>query len=178
MNLVSIKFNKGKRSYIRGFVGTIGLQYFEIELQRTSLSCFISKTIKAALCSNIIGKGVKAISPPKPSAFILIKAQNLLGKSLPRFRHDCKIAIQNIIHFRAIFQKEPMANTLIAHIVVNIKIIGSMNGYPTIMAIPDGVSFDKSTTHGLACKMKMNAVTTKGIFLTQVSEFGIGKRTC
>ena len=115
----------------RANVGRLRLAVRVLDRQRhfesTRFGRFKAIAIAVVFTRDIPRERVEAVGPPETGSVVLIERQHLLRQFLAVHCLDCKVAVQDVVHFGPIFHEVPVADAAIADAISHDEIVRPVN---------------------------------------------------
>jgi hypothetical protein len=140
VDLVILESHERQCPGIGIFARAVGLPDREEQFQGARGGGLVTEAIMVAFRGNVSRERIQTAGPPEPRALVLVEGKNLLGQFLGGLRTNCQIAIEDVVNFRSVFQKEAVSDAAITNVISSDEVIRAMNGEPAVMAVPDGIA--------------------------------------
>src|SRR5437870_13663927 len=148
MRLVVVEANERQRADVDPLHVAVGLLDFELELEPARRRGFVAETVLIVLGGDVAGEGVEAVGPPETGAVVGIERQSLVLEALAAAGADGEVAIEHVVDFGAVLEKEAVAEALVADAIADDEVVGAVDGKPAVVAVPDAGTDHVAAAHG------------------------------
>src|SRR5439155_14355894 len=116
------------------------------------------------------GEGVEAVGPPEAGAVIGVERQGLVLEALAAAGTDGQVAIEHVVDFGAVLEKEAVAEALVADAIAHDEVVRAVDGKPAVVAVPDAGADHVAAAHAVADEVIVQGVTAENFLLAEMAE--------